>query len=104
VIGEIGDTDCTHEFVDQLMPWADANGISYLAWAWVVSDCADEPSLITADSGTPSGYGVGVRNHLQNLASTPTATATAAVPSPGITPTAAAGSDGPYMPLVMRTH
>jgi hypothetical protein len=68
VIGEIGDTDCTHRFIDQLMPWADAHGISYLGWAWVAADCADEPSLIADDSGRPSKYGVGLRDHLLDLA------------------------------------
>jgi endoglucanase len=68
VIGEIGDTDCTHRFIDRLMPWADAHGISYLGWAWVAGDCADEPSLIADDSGTPSEYGVGLRDHLLGLA------------------------------------
>ncbi len=68
VIGEIGDTDCTHRFIDRLMSWADAHGISYLGWAWVAGDCADEPSLIADDSGTPSEYGVGLRDHLLGLA------------------------------------
>jgi hypothetical protein len=68
VLGEIGDTDCTHRFIDRLMPWADSHGISYLGWAWVASDCADEPSLIADDSGRPSAYGVGLREHLLGLA------------------------------------
>jgi endoglucanase len=67
VMGEIGDSDCTHKFVDQLMPWADAHGISYLAWGWVTSACAGEPALITNYNGTPTAYGVGVRDHLQAL-------------------------------------
>jgi endoglucanase len=67
VMGEIGDTDCTHQLVDRLMAWADAQGISYLAWSWIVGDCAGEPSLITDYNGTPSQYGVGVRDHLLSL-------------------------------------
>lgn len=68
VMGEIGDTDCSHTFIDQLMPWADSHGMSYVAWAWVTSDCAGEPALISDYDGTPTPYGVGVRDHLTSLA------------------------------------
>lgn len=68
VIGEMGDSDCTHRFIDKLMPFADSNGLSYFGWGWVVSDCADEPSLIKDYKGTPSNYGVGLKNHLATLA------------------------------------
>lgn len=64
IVGEIGDTDCTHKYIDQLMPWMDEKGISYSAWTWNVWDCAKGPSLITNYNGTPSGYGVGYRDHL----------------------------------------
>jgi hypothetical protein len=67
VMGEIGDTDCTHRFTDQLMTWADAHGVSYTAWAWVTSSCAAEPALISDYNGTPTAYGVGVRDHLLSL-------------------------------------
>lgn len=73
VMGEIGDTDCTHNFIDQLMPWADAHGLSYVAWAWVTSDCAGEPALISDYDGTPTDYGVGFRGHVQALSLTPEA-------------------------------
>ncbi|MEV6415767.1 glycoside hydrolase family 5 protein [Kribbella sp. NPDC051718] len=65
VIGEMGDTDCTHRFTDKLTKYADARNISYLAWGWVVSDCADEPSLIKDYKGTPSGFGAGIKAGLQ---------------------------------------
>jgi len=68
VMGEIGDKDCTHIFIDPLMTWADAHGVSYLAWDWFIGSCADEPSLITNYDGTPTAYGVGLRDHLQGLA------------------------------------
>lgn len=64
IIGEMGDSDCSHKFIDKLMPFADTNGISYFGWGWVVADCADEPSLIKDYKGTPSNYGVGLKNHL----------------------------------------
>jgi endoglucanase len=67
VIGEMGDTDCTHEFIDRLMPWADAHGLSYFGWAWVTSSCASEPALISDYSGTPTAYGAGFRDHVKAL-------------------------------------
>jgi hypothetical protein len=67
VIGELGDTDCTAQFSPPLMTWADAHGIGYTAWAWNVADCSSEPSLITAYGGSPTPYGVGVRDHLLTL-------------------------------------
>ena len=67
VIGEMGDTDCTSRFSPPLMTWADAHGVSYTPWAWNVSNCAGDPSLITNYNGTPTAYGVGVRNHLLTL-------------------------------------
>ena len=69
VMGEIGihGTSCSSAFVEPLMEWADAHGVSYLAWGWVVSDCTDEPALITSYDGTPTAYGAGVRDHLRQL-------------------------------------
>jgi aryl-phospho-beta-D-glucosidase BglC (GH1 family) len=64
VIGEFGDTDCTAHFSPPLMDWADAHGVSYTAWAWVVADCAGNPALISDYNGTPTAFGAGVRNHL----------------------------------------
>jgi hypothetical protein len=61
VIGEMGDTDCTHKFTDKLTAYADSRNISYLAWGWVVGDCADEPSLLKDYKGTPSGFGAGLK-------------------------------------------
>ena len=64
VIGEMGDMDCTSQVIDPLADWADARGVGYLAWAWVTSDCAGEPALISDYDGTPTRYGAGLRNHL----------------------------------------
>jgi endoglucanase len=67
VIGEMGETDCSHEFIDRLMPWADAHGLSYFAWGWMTSSCAGEPALISSYDGTPTAYGVGFRDHVRAL-------------------------------------
>lgn len=64
VMGEIGDSDCTHRFSDKVTAYANTNLISWFAWGWVVSDCAGEPSLLKDYSGTPSGFGVGIKTVL----------------------------------------
>ncbi len=67
VVGELGDSDCTHKFIDKFMPWADSHGLSYVAWAWVTSDCAGEPALISNYNGTPTNFGIGFRDHVKSL-------------------------------------
>jgi endoglucanase len=72
VLGELGETDCRHGYIDQMMRFADDHGISYLGWAWdAVSpggwSCSGGPSLITSYRGTPTGYGVGFEDHFRAL-------------------------------------
>jgi endoglucanase len=69
VAGEIGETDCADRTLEAFLPWADAHGVSYLAWAWFTGRCASYPALISSYSGTPTQYGAGYRDHL--LASFP---------------------------------
>ncbi|WP_099903537.1 cellulase family glycosylhydrolase [Streptomyces sp. TLI_171] len=64
VIGEIGENDCAHGFIDQVMSWADAAKVSYLGWTWNTWDCAQGPSLISNFDGTPTAFGLGLKNHL----------------------------------------
>jgi endoglucanase len=67
VTGEIGQGRCAHDFIDRYMNWADANGVSYLAWAWTVWEC-ELPGLIKDYDGTPtSTYGEGFRDHLAKV-------------------------------------
>jgi hypothetical protein len=68
VAGEIGENDCAHGYIDTLMPWLDAHAASYLGWTWDTWNCAGGPALIANYSGTPTNYGVGLRNHLATLA------------------------------------
>ena len=67
VTGELGENDCAHGYIDQYMPWADANGISYLAWTWDAwGDCL---SLVGSYDGTPAGaWGTHYRDHLVSTA------------------------------------
>lgn len=67
IIGESGENDCNHGYIDQLTGWADGAGLSYLAWTWNTWDCASGPALITNYDGTPTNFGLGYRNHLLNL-------------------------------------
>lgn len=61
---EIGEDDCGHAFVDTLMRWADAHGVGYLGWTWNTWDCAKGPALIADHTGTPTSFGIGLKNHL----------------------------------------
>jgi endoglucanase len=67
VAGEVGELDCGDTLYPPFLEFADEHGISYLAWAWFVGNCAREPSLISDYSGTPTAYGVGYRQHLASL-------------------------------------
>ncbi len=66
VTGELGERDCTAKFIDSYMSWADAHGVSYLAWAFNSGPC-DGPYLINS-SGSPTAYGAGYKAHLASLA------------------------------------
>jgi endoglucanase len=67
VAGEIGENTCSHAFVDQVMKWFDDRGLSYLGWTWNTWDCSSGPSLISDYTGTPTAYGIGLRDHLQAI-------------------------------------
>lgn len=70
VVGEIGENDCAHGYIDKLMDWLDAHNASYLAWTWNAwsNACASGPTLITDYDGTPTSYGKGFKDHLARLA------------------------------------
>jgi hypothetical protein len=67
VVGEFGEDDCAHSYVDPLMNWLDSIGASYLGWTWDAGGgwtCTGGPSLISSYDGTPTNYGVGLKAHL----------------------------------------
>jgi len=72
--GELGQPDCKHDYVDQYMDWADLNGVSYLGWTWNVENrywpCIGKHSLIKDSQGTPTGHGIGFRDHFLKAEST----------------------------------
>ncbi|NUR72427.1 MAG: cellulase family glycosylhydrolase [Hamadaea sp.] len=65
VAGEIGQNTCAHDYIDQVMAWADAHGVSYLAWTWNPWGCSSGNVLITDYTGTPTAtFGEGFKAHL----------------------------------------
>jgi endoglucanase len=71
LLGELGETDCAHGYIDGLMAFADRHGIGYLGWAWDATSTGwsrrSGPALITSYGGQPTGFGIGLRNHLRSL-------------------------------------
>jgi endoglucanase len=70
VAGELGESDCGHTYIDSFMSWADRHSVSYLGWAWDAHHgwtCTGGPSLIRDYDGTPTKYGIGLRDHLRAL-------------------------------------
>jgi hypothetical protein len=67
---ELGERDCAHTFIDPYMAWADPNRIGYLGFTWEAwaNGCAGGPTLITAYDGTPTNFGIGLRDHLTAIA------------------------------------
>ncbi|MCT4351957.1 cellulase family glycosylhydrolase [Streptomyces sp. Je 1-79] len=65
VAGEIGENTCGHAFVDRVMKWFDDRGLSYLGWTWNTWNCSSGPALITSYDGTPTPFGIGLRDHLR---------------------------------------
>lgn len=89
VTGEVGENDCAHGYLDALLPWLDGHGAGYLGWGWDTYDCAGFPALVSDYSGTPTNFGVGLRDHLAQLAGASPS------PSPTTTPTTAPPSTAP---------
>ncbi len=77
VIGEVGEHDCTFNYISgsalsqaNLLDWADQRSISYTAWSWIAkngANCIAEPALVLDYNGTPTTYGIGIRDHLLSL-------------------------------------
>jgi endoglucanase len=70
VTGELGETDCSHRYIDPYMKWADRHGVSYLAWTWDAGGrwtCQEGTALIDSYEGHPTPYGIGFRNHLRKI-------------------------------------
>jgi endoglucanase len=65
ITGEIGETDGSADFIGAYMSWADAHGVSYLAWTWDTWGCGSGDVLISSYSGTAcSPFGSAFQAHL----------------------------------------
>src|SRR5947207_1314213 len=103
VATEFGEHDCAGGWMNQFLPWADQHGLSYTAWTWDTWPNCGNPVLITKYDGTPTGYGVSLRDHLRGLAGfKPIASQSSSGRSPGsaVTPTRppAAAPSSPRQP------
>jgi hypothetical protein len=65
VATEVGDDSCNAAFPASVMSWLDAQGQSYLGWAWdTFGSACSNYALITAYDGTPNGaYGQAFKAH-----------------------------------------
>jgi hypothetical protein len=41
ITSELGEFDCSSQYMTTYMDWADENNMSYMAWAWIVNDGPD---------------------------------------------------------------
>ncbi|MFN8073892.1 MAG: cellulase family glycosylhydrolase [Kineosporiaceae bacterium] len=65
IMGEFGQDDCGFTYMGDVLKWADAHGLSHLAWTWNPWGCSTGAVLIKDWKGTPEpGVGEGVRAHL----------------------------------------
>jgi hypothetical protein len=91
VATEIGEFDCQHSYIDQVMGYLDSVQQSYIAWAWGPYNCKQDPALISDWAGTPTqSFGQGFHDHLVALPggalSGPVASPTATSAPPTATP------------------
>lgn len=68
VTGELGEASGTANYTTAYMRWADARGISYVAWTWDTWGCGNGAVLIASYDGTPCvSFGSGFKAHLATL-------------------------------------
>lgn len=70
VVGETGDSSAGPEtYLPKFLPWADAHGLSYLAWTWNAWANPSDVLVTNIETGAPtSGEGAFYRRHLLQLA------------------------------------
>lgn len=112
VTGEFDEETCSPTGFDSAyMNWADAHGISYLAWGWSVlsqqeisGEGCSAYDLITDSTGTPAApNGTALHDHLAALAAgeaTTTTAGTTTTTTPPATSTGARATGGQSHPLV----
>jgi hypothetical protein len=68
IAGEIGESDCSGDYITPLMNWLDSEHTGYLAWTWDNWNIGCGPVLITDYNGDPTPNGAPYRDHLLALA------------------------------------
>ena len=68
IADEIGEFDCGHSYIDQLLAFLDAHNGHYMAHTWGPYGCTADPALITDWCGTPTQtYGQAYKDHLAEI-------------------------------------
>ncbi|MGA8015981.1 MAG: cellulase family glycosylhydrolase, partial [Candidatus Dormiibacterota bacterium] len=69
VVGEIGDSaEGPETFLPTFLPWADAHGLSYLAWTWNAWGDPSNVLVTNMETGTPTpGEGAYYQRHLLSM-------------------------------------
>ena len=69
IVGETGDSSTGPEtYLPTFLPWADAHGLSYLAWTWNAWKNADDVIVTSMTTGAPTlGEGSYYRRHLTDF-------------------------------------
>jgi hypothetical protein len=101
VVGETGDSSAGQlTYLPFFLPWADAHGVSYLAWTWNAWGDANDV-LIQSWSGQPTAAeGAYYRQHLTSAVGGTTAAPTTPLPqlssspTPGVVTTPLSGTGG----------
>lgn len=65
VAGEVGQDSCDGGFAETFFDWADAHGLSYLAWTWDTWGCPY--GLVSSFDGAPTAWGGEYQAHLARL-------------------------------------
>ncbi len=92
---EVGQEMCSMDTVARFMNWMDANGgDGYSPWAFVPGSCPalgtnqfGSLPLISDWTGTPTSFGLTVKNHYASVAPVPQSTTTTTIPQPTTTTT-----------------
>lgn len=68
IVGEYGDTNCTTDSLDVLLPFLESAELSYLAWTWNTWGCENHQLMEDYLDGTPTAnYGQKIYDHIQNV-------------------------------------
>jgi hypothetical protein len=70
VTGEFGESDCTPNFMNSYMNWADAHNVSYLAWAWEAPNGGDPLECLPSANGANTNVNLKLLNNWSGQPST----------------------------------